>query len=178
MDVEREVKHEYTGKIVGIDNGLEYFTTDSDGQVVENPRYLRKAQKRLKRLHRRVSKRKKGGRNRKKAINRMARQHLKVSRKRKDFAVKAAGALVASNDLISYEHLQVRNLVKNHTLAKSISDASWSMFVDWVEYFARVAQGCNCGSTASVDEPGLSVVVATGLRRLLTLGRTNAASVG
>ncbi len=93
VDVEREIKHEYTGKIVGIDLGLEYFYTDSDGETVQNPRRLRKSEKRLKRLQRRVSRRKKGSANRKKAINKMARQHLKVSRQRKDFAVKTAGAL-------------------------------------------------------------------------------------
>jgi putative transposase len=138
VDVERIIKHEYTGEVVGIDLGLEFFLTDSDGGTVQNPRKLKKSEKRLKRLQRKVSSKKKGSVNRKRAINKMARQHLKVSRQRKDFAVHTAGALVASHDLIAYENLQVQNMVKNQTIAKSISDASWSMFVRWVEYYARL----------------------------------------
>ena len=72
------------------------------------------------------------------AINKLARKHLKVHRQRKDFAVKTARALVQSSDLVAYEDLKVRNLVKNHCLAKSISDASWRMFLEWVEYFGTV----------------------------------------
>lgn len=138
VEVERQIKHKYTGSVVGIDLGLEFFYTDSDGQTVTNPRRLRKSEKRLKRLQRRVSKRKKGGKNRKKAINNAGRQHLKISRQRKDHAVKTAGALVASNDLIAYENLSVQNMVRNHKHALSISDASWAMFIEWVEYYAKL----------------------------------------
>lgn len=90
IDIERIEKREPTGKTIGLDVGLTHFYTDSDGQTVDNPRHIRKSQKALKRLNRRLSRTTKGSKNRAKARNRLSRKHLKVSRQRKDFAVKLA----------------------------------------------------------------------------------------
>jgi putative transposase len=138
VDVHRVEAHQPSGRQIGIDLGLEYFLTDSDGNTVENPRYLRKSEKALKRCQKRVSRRKKGGKNREKPRRKLARKHLKVSRQRREFAVRTARTLARSSDLIAYEDLKVRNLVKNHHLAKSISDVSWRMFIEWLEYFGKI----------------------------------------
>jgi putative transposase len=120
---------------IGIDLGLLSLITTSDGETVEHPRFLRKAETRLKHLQRTLSRKKKGSKNRFKARQRVASQHAKVRRQRLDFH-KLSTRLIREHGFVAFEDLRVRNMVRNPRLAKSIHDAAWSQLVALTEYRA------------------------------------------
>jgi putative transposase len=143
LDVERKERGEYTGDVIGIDLGLASFYTDQHGRKVECPKFLRRSERRLKQHQRRLSRKfRKGAKpqsqNYHKQRQRLGKVHLKVQRQRRDWAIKLARCVVASNDVVVYEDLPVQNLVKNHHLAKSIHDASWGLFTRWLDYYGKV----------------------------------------
>jgi putative transposase len=125
-----------TGRELGLDVGLESFYTDSNGHQEPNPKFLRKAEPAIKHAQRRIYKKVKGSSGRRKARARYSRKHLRVSRQRTEHAKRVARHVCKSNDLVAYEDLRVANMLKNHCLAKSISDVSWHQFRQWIEYFA------------------------------------------
>jgi putative transposase len=152
---------------VGLDVGLEYFYSDSNGHHEENPRFFRKAEKGIKRAQKRISKKKKGSANRRKARQRYTKKHLRVSRQRKEHAKRLARCVCKTNVFVAYEDLNIRGMVKNHCLAKSISDASWYLFRQWLQYFAQKFEctvvrvhpaytSQNCSSCGQVVKKSLS----------------------
>ena len=144
---------------IGVDLGIKDFLVTSEGEVIDNPKFLRNSIQRLKVLQRRASKKQKGSNNRKKANKRVAILHEKITNQRKDFLHKASTKLIRENQTICLETLAVKNMVKNHNLAQAISDVSWSTFVSMLEYkaewygknilrigqFAPSSKTCSCG---------------------------------
>jgi putative transposase len=157
-----------TGQETGIDLGLEAFATLSDGTRIFHPGWYRRAERKLKTAQRCVSRRKKWSNRRRKAVQLLAKAHQKVKRQRADFHHKTALALVREYDTIYHEDLQTANMVRNHHLAKSISDAGWAAFLTILSYKAACAgkrvvavppayTSQTCSGCGAIVSKGLSV---------------------
>ena len=155
-----------TGQETGIDLGLEAFATTAEGARICTPACYRKGERSLRMCQRRVARRKKGSQGRREAVQLLAKAHQHIGNQRRDFHHKEARKLVEQYDTIYHEDLRVRNMVRNHHLAKSISDAGWGQFITILTFKAASAgkrvQAVHPAFTSQACS-GCGVIVAKGL---------------
>ncbi len=151
-------QHPSSSKAIGLDLGIKSYIVSSDNDVVDNPKYYRTHQRKLRKANKKLSRSQKGSSNRVQAKTKLAREYERITSQRDDFLHKLSTRLIRDNAIICLENLAVKNMVKNRRLSKRIMDASWSKFVAMLEYKAKwhdrvvqrvsrfypSSQTCNC----------------------------------